>query len=176
MPTEPTKESTTQTAFQVSNTANNISLELTQKRWFCMSLDSSGKTFKQEAENPNSFLEVINRSVVAWVDFITDDPLKDLPFVASQLGFSESFISTASGVNQLNYQDFDSEMFMKLPSIQIRGSEVKAHPLLFLIRKNMVFTMHVRLVDKRFIRLRRYSEAILKRIPPQPVRFHSSHG
>ena len=165
MPTEPTKESTTQTAFQVSNTANNISLELTQKRWFCMSLDSSGKTFKQEAENPNSFLEVINRSVVAWVDFITDDPLKDLPFVASQLGFSESFISTASGVNQLNYQDFDSEMFMKLPSIQIRGSEVKAHPLLFLIRKNMVFTMHVRLVDKRFIRLRRYSEAILKRIP-----------
>ncbi len=29
----------------------------------------------------------------------------------------------------------------------------------------MVFTIHVRLVDKRFIRLRRYSETILRKIP-----------
>jgi magnesium transporter len=160
-----TEVSTEQTAFQISNTSNSCSLELTQKRWFCMSLDSSGATCKQESDSPNSFLEVINRSVVAWVDFITDDPLKDLPVVAAQLGFSDAFISNLASGNQLNYQDFDSEMYMRLPSIQIRGPNVTANPLLFLIRKNMVFTMHMRLVDKRFIRLRRYSEAILKRIP-----------
>ena len=54
---------------------------------------------------------------------------------------------------------------MSFPSVQIRGTEVKAHPLLILIKKNMVFTLHMRLVDKRFIRLRRYSEAILRKIP-----------
>ena len=34
-----------------------------------------------------------------------------------------------------------------------------------LIRKKIVFTIHVSLVDKRFIRLRRYSDTILKKIP-----------
>jgi magnesium transporter len=66
---------------------------------------------------------------------------------------------------QLNYQDFDKELWMRFPSVQIRGNEVKAHPFLILIRKNLVLTLHVRLVDKRFIRLRRYSETILRKIP-----------
>ncbi len=156
---------TAQTSFQVSNSNNNCTLALTQKRWFSMTLDTSGKTCKQEADSPTSFLEPISHSVVAWVDYITDDPIKDLPVVAAQLGFSEAFINNVSTGVQLNYQDFDSEVFMRLPSIQIRGNDVTAYPLFFLIKKNMVFTMHMRLVDKRFIRLRRYAEAIARRIP-----------
>jgi magnesium transporter len=161
---EQSKQATAQTAFQVVGT-NNCTLEISQKRWFCMSLDSSGRTCKQEAETPAPFMDLISRSVVAWVDFIADDPWNELPIVAAQLGFSEQFISNLLSNNQLNYQDFDSELFMLLPSIQIRGNDVKAYPLMFLIKKNMVFTMHMRLVDKRFIRLRRYSEVILKRMP-----------
>jgi magnesium transporter len=99
------------------------------------------------------------------VDYVTDDPFKDLPMVAAQMGFSESFITALSSDAHLNYQDFDNEMWMKIPSIQIRGTDVQAHPLLLLIRKNFVFTIHVSLVDKRFIRLRRYSDTILKKIP-----------
>jgi magnesium transporter len=152
-----------QTSFNVSNPVSGV-LEFSQKRWFCMSIDSSGKPCRQEAESPLSLIEVINRSVVVWVDYIADDPMKDLPLVAAQLGFSEAFVSYLSSGNPLNYQDFDTEMFMSLPSIQIRGTDVKAYPLLILIKKNMVFTVHMRLVDKRFIRLRRYSEAILRRI------------
>jgi magnesium transporter len=159
---EEQKDLTAQTQFTLSPTKP---LELLHKSWFCMGLESSGKTFKQEAESPTELLETLNRSVVSWVDYISDDPAKDLPIVAAQMGFSESFISNLPGCFQLNYQDFDSEMWMSFPSIQIRGNEVKAYPFIVLIRKNMVFTVHVRLVDKRFIRLRRYSEAILKKIP-----------
>ena len=81
------------------------------------------------------------------------------------MGFSELFISSISGDTPLSYQDFDTEMWMRMPSIQIRGADVKAYPLFLLIRKNIVFTIHVSLVDKRFIRLRRYSDTILKKIP-----------
>jgi magnesium transporter len=158
-------ESTTQTSFQLSNSGNNCNLELSQKRWFCLTYDSSGKTCKQEAESPIPLLESIKNSVISWVDYITDDPVKDLPLVAEQLGFSEHLVSSLPSGSQLNYQDFDSELFMRLPSIQIRGNDVKAYPLFFLMKKNMVFTMHLRLVDKRFIRLRRYSEAILRKLP-----------
>lgn len=130
-----------------------------------MCLEASGSTFKQDAESPTNFLETINKSIIAWVDYITDDPMKDLPTVAAQMGFSETFISNLSYCDQLNYQDFDTEMWLSFPSIQIRGTEVKPYPLIVLIRKNLVFTVHVRLVDKRFIRLRRYAEAILRKIP-----------
>jgi magnesium transporter len=164
--TEPEQaESSAQTRFSASPSAQNAPLELLQKRWFCMGLEPSGKTFKHEAESPATFMEIINKSMVTWVDYITDNPIKDLPAVAAQIGFSESFISSLSCCDQLNYQDFDNEMWMSFPSVQIRGNEVKAHPLLILIKKNMVFTIHMRLVDKRFIRLRRYSEAILRKIP-----------
>lgn len=159
---EQNQTETAQTSFSVSPAAP---LELMQKRWFCMGLEPTGKTFKQEAESPYNFLDIVSKSSVAWVDYITDDPMKDLPAVAAQMGFSEAFISNLSCCDQLNYQDFDTEMWLSYPSIQIRGTDVKAYPLIVLIRKNLVFSIHVRLVDKRFIRLRRYSEAILRKIP-----------
>jgi magnesium transporter len=158
-------DKSSQTRFSLSAPNPSSPLELLQKRWFCMCLESSGKTFKQEAESPIAFLETANLSMVAWVDYITDDPMKDLPLVASQMCFSDSFISNLSCCDQLNYQDFDNELWMSFPSVQIRGTEVKAYPLLVLLRKNVVFTVHMRLVDKRFIRLRRYSDAILRKIP-----------
>jgi magnesium transporter len=139
--------------------------ELFQKRWFCVGLFPSGKTFKQDGESPIPFLEIMNRSIVSWVDYITDDPMKDLPMVAAQMGFSEAFIASMSHESSINFQDFDTEMWMKMPSIQIRETNVQAYPFYLLLRKNFVFTVHVSLVDKRFIRLRRYSDAILRKIP-----------
>jgi magnesium transporter len=159
---EQDQNGTAQTRFSASSTAP---LELMQKRWFCMGLEPTGKTFKQESESPYNFLDIVSKSSVAWVDYITDDPMKELPTVAAQMGFSETFISNLSCCDQLNYQDFDNEMWLSYPSIQIRGTDVKAYPLIVLIKKNLVFSIHVRLVDKRFIRLRRYSEAILRKIP-----------
>lgn len=144
---------------------NGTRYEPPQKRWFCMSLESTGKTFKKEAETPSSFLEIVDRSLVTWVDYITDDPFNDLPKVAAQMGFGETCISSLPSCEQLNYQDFDNELWMRFPSVQIRGTDVKDHPFLILLRKNLVLTLHVRLVDKRFIRLRRYSETILRKIP-----------
>jgi magnesium transporter len=159
------KKTTPSVPLHVPALTSNGNLELFQKRWFCVGLYPSGKVFKQDAESPMPFLEVMNRSLVSWVDYITDDPVRDIPTVAAQMGFSEAFIASLSGETQLNYQDFDAEMWMRMPSIQIRGVDVTAYPLMMLIRKNIVFTVHVSLVDKRFIRLRRYSDTILRKIP-----------
>ncbi|MCR4393088.1 MAG: CorA family divalent cation transporter [Dehalococcoidales bacterium] len=139
--------------------------ELYQKRWFCVALLPSGKAYKQDADSPLVFLEVINRALVTWVDLITDEPMKDLAISAAQMGFSEPFVASISGESTLNYQDFDTELWMRLPCIQIRGIDVKAYPLFMLVRKKLVFTIHTSLVDKRFIRLRRYSDTIIRKIP-----------
>jgi magnesium transporter len=149
---------------QVATATPGVS-ELFQKRWFCVGLYPSGKTYKQDSDSPIPFLDTMNRSVISWVDYITDDPMKELPLVAAQMGFSEAFIASLAEDTPLSYQDFDTEMWLRLPSIQIRGVDVKAYPLFLLIRKKTVFTIHVSLVDKRFIRLRRYSDTILKKVP-----------
>jgi magnesium transporter len=120
---------------------------------------------RQEAESPDTFMEILNRSVISWVDYITDDPARDLPVVAYQMGFSEGFINSLGARDQLNYQDFDTELWLTFPTIQIRGNDVKPYQMIVLMRKNLVFTFHIRLVDKRFLRLRRYSETILRKIP-----------
>jgi magnesium transporter len=152
---------TSQTRFSNSTS----SLEMMPKRWYCTGLESTGRTIRQEAETPAGFMDILNRSIVTWIDYITDDPIKDLPVVAAQLGFSEGFINNLSLCDQLNYSDFDIEMWFTFPAIQIRGGDVKPYPMVVLIRKGLVFTFHVRLVDKRFLRLRRYSETILRKIP-----------
>ncbi len=107
--------------------------EAFQKPWFCVALSSSGTIFKSDAESPADFLDVLEDSVIAWVDRWTDDFDKDAPVAATQLGFSEPLISSLTGDSHLTYQDFDTEMGIKTslhPGSAIRGraaSTIDAH-------------------------------------------------
>jgi magnesium transporter len=139
--------------------------EVFQKPWFCVALSSGGTIFKTDAESPADFMDILSESVIAWVDRWTADFDKDAPLATAQLGFSEPLISSLTSDSRQTYQDFDTEMGIKLPSIQVRQFEVEPHPLLMFMRKNFVFTVHPRSVDRRFIRLRRYSDIVLKKIP-----------
>jgi magnesium transporter len=138
--------------------------EVFQKPWFCAALSPSGGTFKIDAESPAEFIEVLKDSVISWVDHWTDDFDKDAPVAAAKLGFSDLLISSLTGDSRLTYQDFDTEMGIKLPSIQVRQFEVQPNPLLLLLSKNFVLTIHPLSVDRRFNRLRRYSDTVLRKI------------
>ena len=146
-------------------TGNSSEPETFPKHWFCVAVSPSGSTFKEDAESPARFLEILGRSAVAWVDYRTDDFDKEAPLTAAQLGFSDMLISSLTGDSRLTYQDFETEMGMRLPSIQVRHFEVKAYPLLMLLRKNFILTIHPVNVDRRFTRLRRYSDTVLRKIP-----------
>jgi len=139
--------------------------ETFQKRWFCVALSPSGNTVKIDAESPAAFLEALSHSTIAWIDYWTDNFDKDAPVAAAQLGFSDLLISSLTGDSRLTYQDFDTEMGIKLPSIQVRQLDVQAHPLLLFLQKNFVLTVHPVNIDRRFIRLRRYSDTVLRKIP-----------
>jgi magnesium transporter len=81
------------------------------------------------------------------------------------MGFSEQLFNPLVNVAHDDYQDFETEMGLKLPSIQVRELNVEPHPLVFLIRKNFILTIHPRNVDRRFMKLRRYSDTVLRKIP-----------
>lgn len=144
---------------------DNGGQEAIQKPWFCVALAPSGTIFRGGAETAASFLEMLANASIAWIDYVTTDFDKEAVSVAMQLGFSQEIISYLTGEAHSVYQDFDTEMGMKIPSIQVRGFEVQPYPLLLIMRKNFILTIHPLSIDRRFNRLRRYSETFLKKMP-----------
>ncbi len=146
--------------------ANAKAAQVFQKHWFCVAMSPSGNILKLDADSPTEFLPMLQQSVVAWVDYVIDEfDDKHVSAAASQFGFSARIVSSVCGDSPLNYQDFDTELGLRLPCIQVRGLEVTRYPLLILMNKNLVLTIHQTTVDRRFIRLRRYSDTFVRKIP-----------
>jgi magnesium transporter len=138
------------------------------KGWFCAAICADGSLFTDEADSPSGILEILSGAILAWVDFRTDDFEKEACIGGTLLGFSDQLISSLSGESRLLYEDLDTEMGIKLPSIQIRLHEhpdVQTHTTLLFLRKNLILTIHPVDVDRRFSRLRRYSSKVLRKIP-----------
>ena len=62
--------------------------------------------------------------------------------MAGQLGFTPQLISELTGELRSTYRDFDFEMGMKIPSVQVTEYKVEPCPLMILLKKNLVFTVH----------------------------------
>jgi magnesium transporter len=142
--------------------------EAFQKHWFCAAVCRDGQVVMCDSDSPASFLEILETSILAWVDYRTADFEKDVRTGASVLGFSDHLVNALANDPRLFYEDYDVEMGIKVPSIQIKIDDhidVQSHPSLLLLRRNFILTVHPILVDRRFTRLRRYSNTILKKIP-----------
>jgi len=150
---------------KVQAPANSSDNGTFQKDWFCAARAPSGEIHKLDTDTPAGFLPVLADSPIAWVDYRTDDFEKDAVVAALQCGFTQALVSSLLGDHRSNYQDFDVEMGMRIPSIQVDKQEVTTIPLLLLLKKNFVLTIHPVSMDKRFFRLRRYSDTVLKKIP-----------
>ncbi len=139
-----------------------------QKHWFCAAICKDGNVVMRDSDSPAEFLDLLSNSILAWVDYRTADFKRDVSTGAEKLGFTDKLVTALVDNPRLLYEDYDEEMGIKVPSIQIRVNEdvdVQSYPTVLLLRRNFILTIHPILVDRRFTRLRRYSETILKKIP-----------
>ena len=139
--------------------------EVYPRHWFCAALLASGVTYRKDAESPDAFKDVLKDAVIAWVDCWTDNFEKNALDAAIQLGFSKDLVVPLVTERLENYQDLGTEMGIKLASVQVREFEVDIHPLILLLSKNFILTIHPLSIDRRFQRLRRYADIFLKKIP-----------
>jgi magnesium transporter len=139
--------------------------EIVQKPWFCVSLLSSGGITRKNTDSVEGIKETLANSAISWVDYVSQDYEKEMPVVADQLGFTSQLIADLTGESRSTYRDFEVEVGMKMPSIQVTNLEILPNTLMILLKKNFVFTIHPSNIDRRFIRLRRYAETVLKKIP-----------
>ena len=134
-----------------------------EEKGFCVGLLNDGSTIKTEAREIKKFLEVIKKSSVCWIDYIVDDLRKDATKTAASMGFSEVLVSNLLKNKRSGYEDFDTETGIIMPAIIVEGFNVKLDPLLILIKKDLVLTLHST-EAKRFFRLRRYAETFMRKI------------
>jgi len=140
--------------------------QVVEKPWFFVALLPSGAISRESTESVSSFRTSLDNISVGWVDYVSSEDFgKEALATALQLGFSKEFLSQLIDEPRNTYYDNEIELGMKLPSIQVRELDVEASPVLILIKKNLIFTIHSRHVDRRFGRLRRYGETILRKIP-----------
>ncbi|MGB8216847.1 MAG: CorA family divalent cation transporter [Candidatus Methanoperedens sp.] len=133
---------------------------------FCAALPvSGGKPLKLTGDNPHDFLQFLKDSSVAWLNFPVKDIKKDADIIAMSLGFSSTLVPTLLSGYHSAYEDRDTEMGLMLPAVNVKKFDVIISPILILIRKDLILTIHEENVN-RLIGLSRYADAFMRKIKP----------
>lgn len=139
-------------------------------RGVCVSLPHEGKPTRVLGETASEFISTLQGSSLAWVNFVVDDLEKDGVEVAVRLGFSASLVPTVLKGYYAAFEDRDTELAIMVPAVRIKGLEVSAHPLLVLVRKDLILTIHSCEIE-RLILFSRYADSFFRKLPrdmPQP--------
>ncbi len=134
-----------------------------EERGFC-AVCKNGGTQKTMSQNISSLMEFLKGTELAWIDYVVEDVELDVEKAAHVLGFSDILIKNLLKNQKTGYEDFDDELGLLLPAIYMQGFDVRLEPLFILIKKNIIVTLHSREV-KRFFRMRRYAETLMRKIP-----------
>lgn len=134
------------------------------KRAFCMALPiTGGKPLRMTSDSPHDFIPLLKNSSIAWLNFPVTDIKKDADIIVTSLGFSSSLVPTILSNYLSAYEDRDTEMGLMLPAVTVDKFDVSISPILILIRKDLIITIHDENVN-RLIRLSRYADAFMRKI------------
>lgn len=135
------------------------------KPGICVSILHTGKPVRLSGESPAEFIETISKANISWVNFGVRDVATDGEYVASLMGFSSSLYGLLLRSGLSAYEDLDSEMGLRLPIVRVRELEVEIYPLLILIRKGIVLTIHEEEKVTRMVKFARYADTFMRKIP-----------
>jgi magnesium transporter len=134
-----------------------------EKNAFCVVIGPNGPQ-RMESQTCRDFIEMVKGAHLAWIDYVVEEVERDLLETATRLGFSELLIHNLQKNPRSGYEDFDTELGLMIPAIFMEGFDVRLEPLYILIKGNAIVTLHTREV-KRFFRMRRYAETLMRKIP-----------
>ena len=106
-----------------------------------VSMDGSGAISKHYDLALTTAIERAATGVFSWVDHTAAD-IKDAASVAMDFGFSNSLLNSLKGEKLSEYVDLDTELGMKIPSVRVERPEPETEPTYFLVRNNLILTIH----------------------------------
>jgi magnesium transporter len=132
----------------------------------CVAIPHDGKPVKTHGTTPQEFISTLQKAAVAWINFTVDDIEKEGTEIAIKLGFSANIVSTLLKGYYASLEDNDTEMGIMVPAVMISGLDLRSYPLIILVRKDLIVTIHSREVQ-RLINFSRYADHYAKRFPAE---------
>lgn len=130
----------------------------------CVSLPHDGKPIRILGDSPSEFISTLQNSVVAWVNFPVCDLEKDGSAIATTLGFSASLVPEVLKGYHASFEDRETEIGIMVPAVKITGLNFQSFPLLILVRKDLIVTIHSEEVV-RLVQFARYADTFMRKLP-----------
>lgn len=133
-------------------------------RAICVALPHAGRPVKVLGDQPSQFISTLQNSTLAWINFTVEDIEKDGSDIAVKLGFSASIVPAVLKGYYASFEDRETELAIVVPAVKISGLDIKDYPLLILVRKDLIVTIHSCEVE-RLVLFSRYADSYLRKLP-----------
>jgi len=140
------------------------SCEMPDYSAICVALPHKGKPIKVFGNSPSEFFSALQGSSLAWLNFTVKDLMKDGTETAVKLGFSASLVPTLMKGYHASFEDGVTELGIMVPAVKISKLSVESYPLIILVRKDLIVTMHTVQVE-RLVLFSRYADSFLRKLP-----------
>jgi magnesium transporter len=140
------------------------SCDLKSLRAVCVALPHSGKPVRILGDSPTEFISTLQTSTLAWINFTVKDLGKDGSEIATMLGFSASLVPEVLKGYHADYVDRETEIGIMVPVVKVQKLDLKSYPLLILVRKDLIVTIHSQEV-MRLVQFSRYADVYMRKLP-----------
>ncbi len=122
------------------------------------------KPSKIQGTNPSEFLTIVQNSTLTWINFTVKDMQREGAEIAAAFGFTDSLLPTLLSGYYANFEDRDYELGIMLPAVRIVKVDLSVFPLIILVRKSLIVTIHSEDVH-RLINFQRYADVYTRKLP-----------
>ena len=133
-------------------------------RAVCVAIPHAGKPVRILGNSPTEFISTLQSSTLAWINFTVCDIAKDGAEVATLLGFSASLVSEVIKGYHASFVDGETELGIMVPAVMISKLDLRSYPLVILVRKDLIVTIHSEEVE-RLVQFSRYADVYMRKLP-----------
>lgn len=130
---------------------------------FCILLRKDGQIERITDKSLEEFVLAVADADIAWINWVTEETEQSFQKMAATGGFSKIPIPKLIAGFYSAYEDMDTELGIMLPAVTMKNEVMSVHPLVVLMRDNLILTSHGQEVT-RLQRFARYASPFLKRI------------
>lgn len=135
-----------------------------KRRVVGVTVPAGSKPVRLQGDIPQDFLVYAQTSTLTWLNFTVKDMDKDGSEIAATFGFSESLVPALLKGYFANFDDRDVELGILLPAVRVKKVDLTWYPLIVLVKKNLILTIHSEDVT-RLVNFSRYAEAFVRKLP-----------
>lgn len=133
-------------------------------RAVCVAIPHVGKPVRILGNSPTEFISTLQSSTLAWINFTVCDIAKDGVEIATLLGFSASLVPEVIKGYHASFVDGETELGIMVPAVMISKLDLRSYPLVILVRKDLIVTIHSEEVV-RLVQFSRYADVYMRKLP-----------